>query len=74
MAEAAPKRRYVGAVKKLRTPVREALLRPESDGLLQIVPKKGAYVRPITEAEVELVMQARGLDEDWCARRAAHRA
>jgi len=54
-----------------RTPVREAMLRLESDGLLQIVPKKGAYVPPITEAEVESVMQARVLVEDWCARRAA---
>ena len=54
--------------------MQEALLRLESDGLLQIVPKKGAYVRPITEAEVESVMQARGLVEDWCARQAAHRA
>jgi DNA-binding GntR family transcriptional regulator len=59
------------AVGMSRTPVREALLRLESDGLLQIVPKKGAYVAPITEAEVESVMQARGLVEDWCARRAA---
>jgi hypothetical protein len=40
----------------------------------EALPKKGAYVRPITEAEVESVMQARGLVEDWCARRAAHRA
>ena len=54
-----------------RTPVREALLRLESDGLLKIVPKKGAYVPPVTEAEVEAVMQARGLVEDWCVRRAA---
>ncbi|MBL0375401.1 GntR family transcriptional regulator [Rhizobium sp. KVB221] len=54
-----------------RTPVREALLRLESDGLLKIVPKKGAYVPPITETEVEAVMQARGLVEDWCVRRAA---
>jgi DNA-binding GntR family transcriptional regulator len=53
-----------------RTPVREALLRLESEGLLQIVPKKGAYVPPIAEAEVEAVMQARGLVEDWCVRRA----
>src|ERR1043165_6519059 len=42
-----------------RTPVREALLRLESDGFLQIVPKKGAYVAPITEAEIDAVMQAR---------------
>jgi DNA-binding GntR family transcriptional regulator len=54
-----------------RTPVREALLRLESEGLLQIVPKKGAYVAPITEAEVAAVMQARGLVEEWCARSAA---
>src|SRR5215467_15281541 len=54
-----------------RTPVREAMLRLESDGLLQIVPKKGAYVPPITEAEVESVMQARGLVEDWCVQQAA---
>ena len=54
-----------------RTPVREALLRLESDGFLRIVPKKGAYVAAITEADVEFVMQARELVEDWCVRRAA---
>jgi DNA-binding GntR family transcriptional regulator len=54
-----------------RTPVREALLRLEADGLLQIVPKKGAYVPPITETEIEAVMQARSLVEEWCARQAA---
>jgi DNA-binding GntR family transcriptional regulator len=54
-----------------RTPVREALLRLEADGVLQIVPKKGAYVPPVTDADIEAVMQARGLVEDWCARRAA---
>jgi DNA-binding GntR family transcriptional regulator len=53
-----------------RTPVREALLRLEADGVLQIVPKKGAYVPPVTDADIEAVMQARGLVEDWCARRA----
>lgn len=42
-----------------RTPVREALLRLEAEGFLQIVPKKGAFVPPISDAEVESVMQAR---------------
>ncbi len=54
-----------------RTPVREALLRMEADGFLRILPKKGAYVPPITEAEVEAIMQARELVEDFCVRRAA---
>jgi DNA-binding GntR family transcriptional regulator len=55
-----------------RTPVREALLRLEADGLLRIVPKKGAFVPPITELEVEAIMQARGLVEDFCVRCAVH--
>ena len=54
-----------------RTPVREALLRLEAEGFLQIVPKKGAFVPPISDAEAEAVIQARGLVEDWCVRRAA---
>jgi DNA-binding GntR family transcriptional regulator len=54
-----------------RTPVREALLRLEADGLLRIVPKKGAFVPPITELEVEAIMQARVLVENFCVRRAA---
>jgi DNA-binding GntR family transcriptional regulator len=59
------------AIGKSRTPVREAMLRLESDGLLRIIPKKGAYVPPITEAEVESVMQARALIEGWCVGRVA---
>ncbi|GAA4094744.1 GntR family transcriptional regulator [Actinomadura miaoliensis] len=51
-----------------RTPVREALLRLEAEGFLQIVPKKGVFVPPITDDEVRAVMQARELVEDWCVR------
>lgn len=51
-----------------RTPVREALLRLQAEGALQIVPKKGAWVPPISDNEVQAVMQARGLVEDWCVR------
>ena len=51
-----------------RTPVREALLRLETEGYLQILPKKGAYVPAISDAEAEAVMHARCMVEDWCAR------
>lgn len=54
-----------------RTPVREAFLRLEADGLLTILPKKGAYIAPITESEVDAIMQARGLVEEWCSREAS---
>ncbi|PPK63629.1 GntR family transcriptional regulator [Actinokineospora auranticolor] len=54
-----------------RTPVREALLRLEAEGFLRILPKKGAFVPPISDAEVRAVMQARELIEDWAVRRAA---
>ncbi|CCH32823.1 GntR family transcriptional regulator [Actinosynnema sp. NPDC047251] len=53
-----------------RTPVREALLRLEAEGFLRIMPKKGAFVPPISDAEVRAVMEARALVEDWCVRRA----
>lgn len=52
-----------------RTPVREAFLRLEAEGLLQILPRKGAFVPPISDEQVETVMQARHLVEDWCVRR-----
>ncbi|MFJ7217675.1 GntR family transcriptional regulator [Amycolatopsis sp. NPDC098790] len=52
-----------------RTPVREALLRLEAEGFLQIVPKKGAFIPPISDSEIEAVMQARALVEDWCIKR-----
>ncbi|MFI6501395.1 GntR family transcriptional regulator [Nonomuraea typhae] len=54
-----------------RTPVREALLRLEAEGLVQIMPKKGAFVPPISDAEVQAVMEARELVEVWCVRRVA---
>lgn len=52
-----------------RTPVREALLRLEAEGFLEIVPKKGAYVPPISGEEIRAVMQARELVESWCVRK-----
>lgn len=53
-----------------RTPVREALLRLETEGLVQILPKKGAVVRSISDAELESTMEARLLVERFAAQRA----
>ncbi len=46
-------------VRLSRTPVREALLRLESEGLLRLYPKRGALVVPVSAAEVESVLETR---------------
>lgn len=46
-----------------RTPVREAFLRLEAEGLLRLYPKRGALVVPVSAAEVESVMETRLLLE-----------
>jgi DNA-binding GntR family transcriptional regulator len=48
-----------------RTPVREAFLMLEAEGFLQLVPRKGALVVPITERQVREVMQVRSVVESW---------
>ena len=54
-----------------RTPVREAFLRLEGEGLLRLYPKRGALVVPVAASEIEDVFEARLLVEEHCARRAA---
>lgn len=46
-----------------RTPVREAFLRLEAEGLLRLYPKRGALVVPVSSAEVEDVIDTRLLVE-----------
>ena len=46
-----------------RTPVREAFLRLEGEGLLRLYPNRGARVVPVSVAEVESVMETRMLVE-----------
>lgn len=48
-----------------RTPVREALMRLESEGLVERIPRRGAYVPPLPDEEIRAVMQARGMIELW---------
>ena len=49
-----------------RTPVREALLRLEAEGLLKIMKQKGAFIPPVSDADVENIMEARTLIETKC--------
>ncbi|HVO53309.1 MAG TPA: GntR family transcriptional regulator [Solirubrobacterales bacterium] len=58
------------AVGVSRTPVREAFLRLEAEGLLQLYPKRGALVVPISAADVEDVMETRLLLERFAIGRA----
>jgi DNA-binding GntR family transcriptional regulator len=53
------------AVGLSRTPVREAFARLESEGLLKVYPKRGALVVPVSAAEVESVMEARLVVEQF---------
>ena len=51
-----------------RTPVREAFRQLELEGLIQIIPNKGAYVTGITENDVKDIYMIRSLLEGLCAR------
>lgn len=53
-----------------RTPVREAFLRLESEGLLRLYPKRGALVVPVSAAELRHVMETRLLVERFAIERA----
>ncbi|OZV77498.1 GntR family transcriptional regulator [Micromonospora echinospora] len=62
-----------------RTPVREALLRLEAEGMVRLYPKRGALIRPVSAREITDVIEARRLVELHAAeriwpRRAALRA
>lgn len=50
-----------------RTPVREAFLRLEAEGLLRLYPQRGALVVPVSPDEVRAVMEARLVLEQFAA-------
>jgi DNA-binding GntR family transcriptional regulator len=52
-----------------RTPVRQAFVQLEAEGLLELYPKRGALVVPVAASEIEDVFEARLLVEQHCARR-----
>ena len=51
-----------------RTPVREALRQLELEGLVKLVPNKGACVTGITRKDVKVIYAIRSLLEGLCAR------
>ena len=53
-----------------RTPVREAFLRLEAEGLLRLYPKRGALIVPVSPAEVDDVVEARLLIERFAIAKA----
>src|SRR5919112_4286400 len=55
-----------------RTPVRQAFVQLEAEGLLELYPKRGALVVPVAASEIEDVFEARLLVEEHCARRAVN--
>jgi DNA-binding GntR family transcriptional regulator len=56
-----------------RTPVREAFLRMEAEGLLRLYPQRGALVVPVSPDEVRSVIEARLVLEQHAARKVVGR-
>ena len=54
-----------------RTPVRQAFVQLEAEELLDMYPRRGALVRPVSMSEAEDVLEARLLIETHCVRRVA---
>jgi DNA-binding GntR family transcriptional regulator len=50
-----------------RTPVREAFLRLEAEGLLRLYPQRGALVVPVSSGEARAVIEARLVFEHFAA-------
>ncbi len=55
-----------------RTPVREAIHKLEQEGLVNMVPRRGAVVAKITRSDLEDVLEVRATLEDLCVRKACH--
>lgn len=55
-----------------RTPVREALLKLEAEGLLKLYPKKGALVLPVSAQEIVDVVETRLLVEQHAVAKVVH--
>lgn len=57
-----------------RTPVHQAFCRLALEGMVEIIPRKGVIVRPVSLNEVMEIIEARLVNEAYCARLACERA
>ena len=57
-----------------RTPVHQALDRLRIEGMIEVIPRKGAIVRPLVLREVLHLVEVRAVNESYCTRLAAERA
>jgi DNA-binding GntR family transcriptional regulator len=57
-----------------RTPVHQALQLLAKEGLVDVVPRKGVFVRPVSLDEITQLLEVRLLTEPFCASLAAQRA
>ncbi|MBB5137910.1 DNA-binding GntR family transcriptional regulator [Thermocatellispora tengchongensis] len=71
--EALPERALAARLRVSRTPVREALFILQSEGLVELVPNRGASVRRITADDLTEIYSIRGLLEGHAAELAAER-
>src|SRR4051794_15453804 len=57
-----------------RTPVHQALDRLMVEGMVDVIPRKGVIVKPVSLNEVLQIIEVRLINECYCARLAAERA
>jgi DNA-binding GntR family transcriptional regulator len=57
-----------------RTPLREAINRLEQDGFVEIIPRRGSFVRQVSPDEILEDLEIREVLEGLAVREAAHRA
>jgi DNA-binding GntR family transcriptional regulator len=57
-----------------RTPVHQAIHRLAQEGLVDVIPRKGVIVRPVSLDEIAQIIDVRLINEPFCAAQAARRA
>lgn len=57
-----------------KTPVRRAIDQLRLEGMLEVMPRKGIIVRPVSLQEILNIAEVRLINEPYCARLAADRA